>query len=142
MEREAHLRAVKPEHLRDAWEVVLPGVREASGHSLGAWIPEDCYAGVQRGDLSMFLWIVDDRYAGFIVLQKKHLIHGLALHIFALFVVQEYGDCIDANMHKIDDIARHLGARKVTFQSPRKGWERRCSRLGFEPVSVNYEREV
>ena len=136
------MQPVSPAQLHDIWGVVRSEMEVAASHSLGEWIPEDCYSGIQQGVLSLFLWIVDSRYAGFIVLQKKQLFSGPVLHIFALYVIDEYGEYIDANMTQVDAIATKIGAKKITFQSPRRGWERRCKSLGFEAKSINYEREV
>lgn len=137
-----NLQTVKPEDLHFVWQTIKPGIEKAAHFAQGAWIPEDAYSSIQHGQASLFLWSVDKRYAGSIIVMTRAGFEGKTLHIFSLYVEPEYGEHIDANMDQIDELARNHGCRKITFQSPRRGWDKRAERLGFEPVTTTYEKEV
>lgn len=136
------IRQVPPLELRQYWHAVKPGLEEAAGYSKDEWIVEDAYAAIQRGEMSLYFCTVDRAYAGSMLLMKRQDWKGPVLHIFSLFVLPQYGRYIDAHMQYVDDLAKQHGCSRITFQSPRQGWERRAARLGFEPKTVIYSKEV
>lgn len=139
---DVRLDLVAPANLRNVWATVRNGMDVTARYSKGNWIPEEAFTSIINGNMSLYLAVVDKRYAGFIVLQKRSGFSGNSLHIFALFVLPEFGKYIDPNMEQIDEIAKSHGCNRITFQSPRKGWERRGIPLGFEPETVMYGKDI
>lgn len=133
---------VQPSGLRNVWPTVKHGMEITSRYSKGNWIPEEAFSAILAGTMSLYLAIVDKRYAGFIVLQKRTGFNGQSLHIFSLYVKNEYGKYIDANMEQIEEIAKSHNCNRITFQSPRRGWERRGARLGFEAETVIFGKDI
>lgn len=135
-------RLISPNDLRRLWPTVKPGIDQCAHHAFGDWISEDVYTAVQNNAATLYLWMVDGNYAGVIVLSKKPQFDGVNAHIWALYVEPQYGQYIDENMKEIDEIARKNGCKRLTFHSPRKGWDRRVKRLGFVPTYTIFEKEV
>lgn len=103
-----------------------------------------------------FLEAIDDGVVTPVVFENGRL-RGVALVcIFragrnekSLYLAAMYGepDATDEErdeaMAKIDNIAKHNGCSRVTFNSTRKGWGRRMARYGFRlSPYVSYERSV
>ena len=130
------LQPVIPAELSQCWAAVKPGLQKSADFSKGQWITEDAYHAIKSGSASLYLWIVDGYYAGNILLIKKPGFQGNTLHIWSLFVETMYGNQIDENMSQIDDLASSHGCNRITFHSPRKGWDKRAERLGFSSASV------
>lgn len=136
------LELISPEDLHTVWQVVRDGMLKSSEYSNDQWIPEDAYCAIKANQASLYLWIYEGDVIGHIILQKKPTYYGLCLHIWSLYVEPEHGDLIDSNMNQIDDIALRLKCHRISFWSPRKGWDRRAERLGFSPVMTIYEKEM
>ncbi len=136
------LDIVAPTNLRNVWPTVKKGMDITARVSKGNWIPEEAFTSIINGNMSLYVAVVDDKYAGFIILQKRAGFSGNSLHIFAFYVIHEFGQYIDPNMEQLEEIAKSCGCSRITFQSPRKGWERRGTRLGFEPETVLFGKDI
>ncbi len=100
------------------------------------WIPEDIYCFLLSGQAS--LYISEEGWKGFAILQLLPNYAHKRLHVW---VVQTTDDPA-IYMAEIEKIARDSGAVKITFDSPRRGWTKRAERLGFNPTSTRYEKEL
>lgn len=139
---DVRLDLVAPANLRNVWGTVKHGMEVTARVSNGNWIPEEAFTSIINGNMSLYLCVVDKRYAGFLILQKRAGFSGSVLHIFAFYVIHEFGKHIDPNMEQLEEIAKSCGCTRITFQSPRRGWERRGTRLGFEPETVMFGKEL
>ena len=87
-----------------------------------AWIPEDVYADCYAGRSLLFvLGDVD----GFGVVQPQ----GDTLHVWCGWGAW----LMDEGMTELFRIAKQGGARRITFDSNRPGWQRIASKYGFRP---------
>lgn len=77
------------------------------------------------------LWVAleDNRPFGFAVLQPK----PDTLHIWCAWA--ESAEFTDICFEQIKEIAKAGNAKQVTFNSWRKGWEKRARQLNFRPRS-------
>jgi len=136
------LELINPSDLHCVWESVREGLLKSASYSQGQWIPEDAYHTIKSNQASLYLWMVEGRIAGHIILQKKPANYGHCLHIWTLYVEPEFGPLIDDNMSQIDDLGRRLQCSRITFWSPRKAWDKRAERLGFHPAMTIYEKDL
>lgn len=100
------------------------------------WIPEDVYLSLRTGQAG--LYVNDAEWKGFAILQLLPNYSSKRLHCW---IVQTTDDPADY-MEEVEEIARAAGAKVITFDSPRRGWEKRAERLGFRPTSTRYEKEI
>lgn len=135
-------RLIPPADLRGVWPTVKPGIDKCAFHAFGEWIAEDVYLSIQTGGASIYIWFVDGEYAGLTVLSKKPDFDGVNAHIWCLYVEPQYGKYIDQNMKEVEQIASKNGCKRLTFHSPRKGWDRRVKTLGFVPTYTIFSKEV
>lgn len=129
--------AVPVHELPAIWPKVRPLLhRMADRIGTDGWIPEDVYAICAAGNAS--LYVNDGEWIGFAVLQVVPNYTGRRLHAWVVHCEADP----EPFMERVREIARKTGCQKITFASPRKGWERRCARLGFRPTMTMYEQEV
>ena len=120
---------VKPAELRQAWGFVRPGLEKIRARGHNSWIPEDIYTDCFEQRSMLWLCIKDDRAVGFFVLQPNvETVHMWAAHLESIDPMD-----LAEGLRHARNICREGGATKLTFQSNRKGWERRAKSLGFRP---------
>lgn len=113
-------RYVKPEELRQIWDRIRPGLLEVKEASGEPWIPEDVYADCYAG--RSLLYLLGD---GFGVVQPQ----GDTLHVWCGWGAW----MMDDGMSELFSIAKAGGARKISFDSNRLGWQRVAKKYGFKP---------
>lgn len=96
---------------------------------------------IKTGDAVLHTVIVSSYYRGFIVSKSVDTLEGRKLLLWICHG-DASGDVFGDNLEQIREWAKNIGAVKIQFQSPRKGWERVGARLGFVPTMVIYEAEV
>lgn len=133
------LRHIKPDDLIFEWERVRAGLLEVMKHSAEDWLPEDVYLSLKTGNSA--LYVAEDAqgdYLGFVVLQVLPMFHGKRLHVWCAhstntrWLVRTFNTDVQA-------LAKEIGAKKVTFTSPRPEWQRVALRGGFKPSQTTYE---
>lgn len=134
----AEFNYIEPANLHKAWQTIKPGLEITALKAPGGWIPEDVYLSLKTGDAVLHLVIVDKYYRGFIISKSLDTFEGRKLLLWITYG-DASGDVFADNMDTITEWARNIGAVKIQFQSPRKGWEKVGERLGFVPVQVVYE---
>jgi hypothetical protein len=82
----------------------------------------------------VFLAITNNQPYGFVVLQPI----GNTLHIWAAWSSLNNEQLLMQAFQEIQAIAKQGGKSKVTFNSQRKGWERRARQMGFKPQTWEY----
>ena len=117
-------RYVKPEELRLVWDQVRPALLEVKEASQEPWIPEDVYADCYAGKSMLFV-LGDSRVTGFGVVQPQ----GDTLHVWCGWGAW----LMDEGMRELFAIAKQGGARRISFDSNRPGWQRVASKYGFRP---------
>lgn len=74
------------------------------------------------------------------MLTKMKMWDGPVLHMWCVYSTGEH-DVLEIFRDDIDRLARSIGAKRITFWSPRR-WERRIKRFGFEPTQVEFTKEL
>lgn len=118
---------IHPERLRDVWDKVKAGLYDMPPDD---WIAEDVYHAIKSGDA--VLYVCGD---GFMVLRRieEEFSRKVRLHVWLAHHPQGL-DMYETGEALIRDCAMRMGAERITFGSPRKGWSKR-----YPMVSALYE---
>jgi len=120
---------VPPAELHRCWGFVKKGLNRVLSKSQGNWIPEDVYTALRNGTSTLHLF-----EGGFVVLTPKNDFDGVTLFVW---IAYGKGNVYEEQMPKLREIAKHMKARRIRFESSRPGWERR-----FKYVTTVYEEEI
>ena len=132
---------IAPDKLRNVWETVKPGLEETARKAPGGWIVEDVYMSLKTGDSVLHLVTAESYYRGFMISKSVESMEGKMLLLWIMQGNGE-GDLMTDNFDQIKEWAANIGALKIQFQSPRKGWARVAKKLGFHPTMTIYECDV
>jgi hypothetical protein len=125
---------IAPQDLHSVWGFVKCGLVSIKQKTGEQWLTEDVYASLKSGTSQLFMF--DD---GFTVLQslRNEWTNEPYLHIWAMWhgKHEDISEDIHANLRQI---AHNIGAKSITFTSPRR-WERRS---GAKVKSITYELGV
>jgi hypothetical protein len=132
---------IQPEKVRSVWSTIKPGLETTARKAPGGWLVEDVYRSLLNNTSTLHLGIVENRYRGFVITQMVESPECRKLLIWILYGESVSGMFAD-NFDQFREWAANIGAAKIQFQSPRKGWEKVAGALGFEPVQVIYESDI
>jgi hypothetical protein len=123
------LEFIPPDNVRQTWPYVRQGLETVLQKSPEQWIPEDVYASLMAGKSVLWLLKRDEYCVGFLVGYAKED----EFHIWCAYGMA--GGELDKWFAILTDIARKGGAKRITFDSWRPGWNRVAKKLGFKPRS-------
>ena len=128
------LHYISKDNLRQHWEYIRYGLEivRSKGHT--EYIPEDVYCDCYEQRSMLFMGIIDNKPVGFVVLQPI----GNRLHVWAAWSLINDEALFTQAFQEIQQIARQGGKTKVTFNSERRGWERKARQMGFKPQTWEY----
>ena len=128
------LHYIPKDNLRQHWEYIRHGLEivRSKGHT--DYIPEDVYCDCYEQRSMLFMGIIDNKPVGFVVLQPI----GNRLHVWAAWSLINDDALFMQAFHEIQQIAKQGGKTKVTFNSERRGWERKARQMGFKPQTWEY----
>lgn len=128
------LHYIPKDQLRQHWEYIRHGLEivRSKGHT--EYIPEDVYCDCYEQRSMLFMGIIDNKPVGFVVLQPI----GNRLHVWAAWSLINDEALFMQAFHEIQQIAKQGGKTKVTFNSERRGWERKARQMGFKPQTWEY----
>jgi hypothetical protein len=128
------LHYIPKDKLREHWDYVKHGLElvRAKGHT--SWIVEDVYCDCYENRSMLFVGIIDNKAVGFVVLQPI----GNRLHVWAAWSLINDEALFMQAFQEIQAIAKQGGKTKVTFNSERRGWERKARQMGFKPQTWEY----
>ena len=132
---------VSPDDVSAVWDLIRPGLDEVANFG-DHWRPEDIYMALRQGSAHLHLAKVESAYAGFVVAMPSRTYDGPVLHVWAVYAVPGFPRLRRECFAKLHELAVAIKARRITFTSPRKGWERLGERFGFSPVLTIFECEV
>ena len=132
---------VAPDDVTLIWDLILPGLEAVSQHG-DHWRTEDVYLSLRQGQAALHLAFVDGQYGGFIVTLPSRGFDGPVLHVWAVYAVPRMRRVHEECFKKLRELADSIKARRITFTSPRKGWERLGEKFGFAPTLTIFECEV
>lgn len=123
---------IQPDGLRAIWPQILVGLEKMPAED---WISEDVYHAIRSGESALYIGTNESGYAGFIVLrqQRTEFSREPVLHVWLAHNVGD-ADVFGAAQDFVKQIARSMGAKKITFGSPRIGWSKR-----YPLISATYE---
>jgi len=127
---------VPVERLHEDWPLIKEGLEKIIEKIKPDWIPEDVYHALRSNVSTVHLGYNGDEYEGFIVLTPTPDYDGVVLFIWCVYSPSRT-NVLETYYEEVVQMARKIGAKKLRFASPRKGWSRM-----FEPVTTIYEREV
>jgi hypothetical protein len=128
------LHYIPKDQLRQHWEYIRHGLEivRSKGHT--DYIAEDVYCDCFEQRSMLFMGIVDNKPVGFVVLQPI----GNRLHVWAAWSLLNDEALFMQAFQEIQAIAKQGGKTKVTFNSERRGWERKARQMGFKPQTWEY----
>jgi hypothetical protein len=128
------LHYIPKDNLRQNWEYIRHGLEivRSKGHT--DYIAEDVYCDCYEQRSMLFMGIIDNKPVGFVVLQPI----GNRLHVWAAWSLINDEALFTQAFQEIQQIARQGGKTKVTFNSERRGWERKARQMGFKPQTWEY----
>lgn len=132
------LNYIHPDNLHSVWEFVEQGLDRIHDRSHDRWMNPDIYWMLKVNQYA--LYIVDDN-KGFVILQQTKGWDGIEVHVFCAYIVPGE-NVMDAAFDEVKKLANGIGAKRVKFQSHRKGWERRAEELGYTTGYREYELEL
>jgi hypothetical protein len=128
------LHYIPKDNLRQHWEYVRHGLELVRARGHNEWLPEDVYCDCYENRSMLFIGIINNKPVGFVVLQPI----GNRLHVWASWSTINDMTLFMQAFQEIQSIAKQGGKTKVTFNSERKGWERRAREMGFKPQTWEY----
>jgi hypothetical protein len=128
------LHYIPKDNLRQHWEYIRHGLEivRSKGHT--EYIPEDVYCDCYEQRSMLFMGIIDNKPVGFVVLQPI----GNRLHVWAAWSLINDEALFMQAFQEIQQIAKQGGKNKVTFNSERRGWERKARQMGFKPQTWEF----
>jgi hypothetical protein len=128
------LHYIPKDNLRQHWEYIRHGLEivRSKGHT--DYIAEDVYCDCYEQRSMLFMGIIDNKPVGFVVLQPI----GNRLHVWSAWSLINDEALFMQAFHEIQQIAKQGGKTKVTFNSERRGWERKARQMGFKPQTWEY----
>jgi hypothetical protein len=128
------LHYIPKDNLRSHWDYIRHGLEivRSKGHT--EYIPEDVYCDCYEQRSMLFMGIIDNKPVGFVVLQPI----GNRLHVWAAWSLINDEALFTQAFQEIQAIAKQGGKTKVTFNSERRGWERKARQMGFKPQTWEY----
>ena len=132
------LNYIPPEEIGKHWKFVREGLQYVVDKTKDRWLPEDVYMHIKSGNMNLFM---QDSGDGFAVLQPVKGWDGTELYIFCGYSRSGH-ELVMQECEQIKDIARSIGAKRVKFQSNRKGFEKLAQDMGYTLDFVQYEVEI
>lgn len=114
---------VHPDNLRGIWPQIKAGLDAMPPSD---WIAEDVYHAIKSRDSALCAAYGDSGFLGFMVLRQMRQEFSCEpyLHIWLVYNVGG-ADVMAAGQEILRQTAAKMGAKKITFGSPRKGWSKR-----------------
>lgn len=123
---------IAPAQLRSVWLDVKRGLESMPAED---WIAEDVYHAIASGDAALYVFRESGTFAGFVVLRRLTAEFSGEIHCHIWLAYSESTrDAYSAAESFIKESAKHMGASRITFSSPRTGWAKR-----YPLLSATYE---
>lgn len=132
------LNYIHPEDIGKHWKFVREGLQYVVDKTKDRWLPEDVYMHIKSGNMGLYM---QDSSDGFAVLQPVKGWDGTELYIFCGYSRDKH-DVVMQDIDSIKDIAKSIGAKRIKFQSNRKGFEKLAQDMGYTIDFVQYEVEI
>ena len=129
--------------LHHLWPFIREGINTINKKcNSSRTLPEDIYHGIKNKNLKLLIGTIDNKYEGFFVIKNEVFPDGISIHTY---MAHNNGNDKDFLINISDilyDMAKMIGAVRLTYASNRKGWLKTSKELGYTPTVQIYEREV
>ena len=129
--------------LHHLWPFIREGINTINKKCNSSRIlPEDMYHGIKNKNLKLLIGTIDNKYEGFFIIKNENHSDGVNIHTY---MAHNNGDDKDFLINFSDilyDMAKMIGAVRLTYASNRKGWLKTSKKLCYSPTIQIYEREV
>ena len=142
-DRKLRLEYIHPDNLGKVWPILREGVEKIRRRCGDSWLVEDMYLAIKQNHSTLHIGYIDGQYRGFLVLTPTVSFDGPVLHIWGLY--SNGGDGLDLlydGIEHIKQFASKMNAKRITFHSPRKGWEKYGEKLGFKLRTQTFALET
>lgn len=139
------LHYVQPIELHDYWDLVAPGIETVKRRTREGWLREDVYTALKSNSQNVTMHICQDEageYLGFVVLVLQNGWDGFEMNVWLAYSAIKEVQPLEQWFDQIKAIAKRAGAKRVRFESPRQGWEKKARDIGAKPHSTIYKAEV
>jgi hypothetical protein len=136
------LRIIQPSEISFEWERVREGLIKLKPTTADDWMPEDIYMSIRQGQAALYVGEDEQgEYQGFLIMQVIPMFHGAKLHVWCAYSAAKQ-PLMRTYFSQLQDIARQVKAKKITFSSNREEWEIVSRRIGFRPAQMTYEFDL
>jgi hypothetical protein len=140
------IRAAEPQQLRNNWGFVEEGLNAVIRKTHAEFIAADVYAAIMAQRVWLY-WVIDGEYTiGFVVLSDlvetytgKKTLFAEQVYFDPKYMRDNLPEELDA---ALEELAVKCGCKSLEGNSPRMGAGRRLRRLGYQPVTVTYKRDL
>lgn len=141
-----YVRRAEAHQLRASWDFVEAGLRAVIKKTHAEFIPADVYAAVMAQKVWLY-WVISGEYTvGFVVLSDYDETYTGRKTLFAEQVYFDPSYAQDNLPEELDaaleELAVKCGCTSLECNSPRMGAGRRLRRLGYQPITVTYKRDL
>lgn len=136
-----NLEYIEPTYISEIWETIKEGLGKVRKHG-DDWLVEDVYMSLKLNQSILHVGYIDGEYIGFIITQQETTVSGPSLHIWCTYSKANDNRIFYECLPTLKEWAGRINAKKITFKSPRKGWEKKGRALGFEPTQVIYTMKL
>lgn len=134
-------RHIHPDVIHDSWPFIKQGIESILDKIQDRWLPEDIYWLIKQNNIWAYIVFDGEERLGLVLLQPTAGWDGKELYLFGGWNIGSR-DVIEFSMPEIVKVARYCQARRIKFQSPRKGFDKYIERIGFKYAHTNYELEL
>lgn len=132
---------IQPDNLTYVWDLIKPGILKIQEQSKEGWRPEDIYTALKTNSSALHIGYLGEMYLGFMVTTLIPGYRDKSLNVWLCYNDSEE-DIISMFSEDLVKLAQNAGAKRISFYSPRNGWERRLKEYGFSPVRTVFEKEL
>jgi len=122
---------LKATDIRQVWDDVQPGLQVIKNRFNPEWRTEDIYADCVSGNATLYM-----ADGGFFVMRVDVERFTGQSTLFIWIVYGKAEDEWESYLDEIETLARSVGAKSISFESPRKGYQKK----GFEIENIKYRR--
>lgn len=141
-----NVRPATLDEIRANWDFFEHGINTVIQKTSGGFIAADIYASISAKGLFLY-WIIDEgETVGFTILSEAATSYDgkKALYLDHTYIdpkLTRSGMMEDLDV-ALEDLAVKCDCSRLEFNSPRMGWGRRLRRMGWEPLTVVYKRDL
>lgn len=133
---------VGPADLKRVWPFVRAGIEKVKSKTGAEWLPEDVYAHLKAGTVSLLVAKRWSQVVGFAILTMTvNPFSGEKVAVIWICQTDDR-DVVNVLLPQVEGLCKSQGCVKVSFQSPRLGWKRRLAKQGYVLREYVYDKRI